>query len=68
MIRRAQVDPSNTEQGTAEATDPEEDARLTAIRVEPVLGRGFVGALFGPLYEVLDSTVSALCIYTCVKV
>ncbi len=61
MIRRSQVDISNTDQAKSEATDSEEDARLTELRVEPVLGQGFVSALFGPLYEVLDSTVSVMC-------
>ncbi len=55
MIHKTNIDPSHIEEGS-EVTS--QDARLSAVREEPSLGRGFVGALFGPLYEVFDSTVS----------
>ena len=35
-----------------------EDARIIALREDPSIGRSFVQALFGALYEVVDSTVS----------
>ncbi len=57
MIHRTNIDSSHTEEGS-EVTGL--DARLTAVGEEPSLGRGFVGALFGPLYEVFDSTVSVI--------
>lgn len=61
MIRRTDIK-SKTEL-RSEASS-QEDARLIALREEPALGQSFVGALFGPLYEVLDSTVSSLLIAT----
>lgn len=57
MIRRTNIDPSKTDSGS-KVTSEEEDARLCALRDDPVVRRSFVQALFGPLYEVFDSTVS----------
>ena len=45
----------------------EDDARLLAIREDPMLGNVFVQALFGPLYEVFNSMAGPAIRNKCMK-